>query len=193
MVKQLLNTFPNDVKVVFKHYPLSFHNNAKRAAIAAVAAQKQNKFWEYHDLLFANQRALDDASLRRYAQSLGLDLAAYDAAIRDAAVTGRVDAETKHALQAGVRGTPSFFVNGVNAPSWDFNTLKKLVETARSGGDVSKAAGEALAAIRSRQANAKKQRPQIDYNKVYDIDTAGAPSKGPAKASVVIVGFSDYQ
>ena len=127
MIKQLLNTFPNDVKIVFKHYPLSFHGNAKRAAIASVAAQRQNKFWEYHDLLFANQRALDDANLRRYAQSLGLDLAAYDAAILDAATIGFVDSETQHAKQAGVRGTPSFFVNGVNSPSWDFNTMKKLV------------------------------------------------------------------
>jgi len=192
VAKQLAGTFPEDVKVVFKHYPLSFHQNAKRSAVAAVAAQRQDKFWEMHDLLFANQRALDDASLRRYAQTLGLDMTAFDRTVNDPEVARFVDDEFRQGNLAGVRGTPSFFVQGVGAPSWDFQTLKKLVEAAKSGQDVGQAAGDIAADLRARQVRAQ-QRPQVDYSKAYDIDIAGAPAKGPADARVTIIEFSDYQ
>jgi len=193
VAKQLVSDYPNDVKLVFKHYPLSFHQNAKRSAVAAVAAQKQNKFWEMHDMLFANQRALDDESLRRYAQTLGLDMASYDKAVADPATDQFVSDEMRQGNVVGVRGTPSFFVNGVASPSWDLATMKKLVDAAKAGEDVGMAAGKITAELRARQVAAQKQRPQVDYSKVYDINIAGAPVKGPSNAPVTIVEFSDYQ
>jgi protein-disulfide isomerase len=194
VVHQLLRAFPVDVRVVFKHYALPGHRDAKPAAIAAVAAQRQNKFWEMHDALFRNQRALDATSMRRYAQSIGLDMDRYDKDIQDPEIARFVDQEAIEARRAGVRGTPTFFVDGVRSPSWSFNTLRNLVEVARTGGDVGAAAIQVLTQLRQRQAQApRRNRPRIDYNKVYEIDVAGSPVKGPADAPVTIISFGDYQ
>ena len=74
ILKQLLEAYPNDVKVVFKHNPLPFHPDAKLAAQATIAAHEQGKFWEMHDKLFANQRALNDENYVKWAQELELDV-----------------------------------------------------------------------------------------------------------------------
>lgn len=194
VLKQLLGLYPKDVRVVYKHYPLNFHPQAKPAAIASIAAQRQNKFWEMHDLLYQNQKALDPASLRRYAESLGLDMAAYDKAIADPEIARLVEKETMDAQKANVGGTPSFYVNGVASPAWDVNTMKRLIDVAVAGGDVSMEAGkirsEQMAAQQRARAN---QPPPPDPNKVHEIDTTGNPSKGAAGATVTIVEFSDYQ
>lgn len=145
-----------------------------------------------HDTLFRNQRALDAASLRRYAQSIGLDMDRYDRDVKDPEIARFVDQEAIEARRVGVRGTPTFFVDGVRSPSWGFNTLRKLVEVARTGGDVGAAAVEVLAQQRQAQAP-RPSRPRIDYNRVYEIDVAGSPIKGLADAPVTIISFGDYQ
>jgi len=182
----------SDVRLVFKHYALPNHPRGRPAAIAAVAAQRQDKFWEMHDLLFGNQGALDDASLRRYAQSIGLDMAAFEKDLADPSTGTFVDGEGLEARRAGVSGTPNVFVNGVKSPSWDSATLQKLIETVRSGGDLGKAAGVITAElIQRQQAQQRPQRPPD--NLVYAIDVTGSPFKGPADAPVIVVAFSDYQ
>ena len=194
MVKQLLEKYPNDLKVVFKHYPLNrIHPNARPAAIASLAALQQGKFWEMHEVLYKNQRALDAASLRGHAESIGLDMAAYDKAVADPESGRLVDEETKQAQALGVRGTPSFFVQGVQAPSWNVATMSTLIDTAKAGGDVGLAAGKVKAELLAQRAKAQPKRPAIDYNKVHEIDLGGSPSRGQANAPVVIVSFSDYQ
>ena len=75
-MKKILENFPNDVRVVFKHNALAFHKRAMPAAEATMAAHAQGKFWEMHDIVFANMRALGDADLEKYAQQAGLDMAA---------------------------------------------------------------------------------------------------------------------
>jgi protein-disulfide isomerase len=70
----VLEQYPEDVKMIFKNYPLAYHAFAKKAAIAAAAAQKQGKFWEYHDRLFKNYERLDDQKFREIARELNLDL-----------------------------------------------------------------------------------------------------------------------
>ncbi len=191
MIKQLLDAWPSDVKVVFKHYPLQFHQRARPAGLAAVAAEKQGKFWEMKEILYQNQRSLDDASLRTYAEQAGLDLAKYDKDIADPETARVVDKDVQDGNKAGVRGTPTFFVNGVQAPAWDFVTMKVLIDEAVRGGDVGVAAGRVRAERTARmQAN---RPPPPDPNKVHEIDVAGAPYRGPAGAKVTIVAFSDYQ
>ncbi|HET6373484.1 MAG TPA: thioredoxin domain-containing protein [Candidatus Polarisedimenticolia bacterium] len=190
-IKQILDTYPNDVKIFFKHYPLSFHQNARPSAIAAVVAQKQNKFWEMHDILFQNQGALDAASLRAYAEKVGLDMAAYDKGIADPDIAKIVDQEIQDAEKAGVRGTPTFYVNGVQSPNWNFQTMQKMIDSAKGGGDVALTAGQIQAEM---MAAAKARMPAPpDPNKVYDVDVAGGPVRGPQDAPVTIVLFSDYQ
>jgi len=98
--------------VVFKHFPLGFHDHAKLAAEASMAAHAQNKFWEYIDLLFRNQRQLERPSLEAYAQKLGLDMGRFNRALDEGLYKERVEEDMKVCQGAGVRGTPTIFVNG---------------------------------------------------------------------------------
>ncbi|HZH79632.1 MAG TPA: DsbA family protein, partial [Archangium sp.] len=96
----------------FRHFPLNFHAQAQKASEASLCAHEQGKFWEYHDKLFANQRALDRASLERYAQELGLDVAKFKAAMDSNKYDAQISADMAEATRVGVNGTPSFFING---------------------------------------------------------------------------------
>ena len=191
MLKKLVQDNP-DVRLVYKHYALPNHPRARPAAIAAVAAQRQNKFWEMHDLLYQNQRTLDDASLRNYARSIGLDMDRFERDMADPAVAKFVDDEGLEAQRAGVTGTPNTFVNGVKSPSWDGASMQKLIDAARRGDDVGMAAGQLVAELNDRRKASEQRQRQAD-DAVYPIDTAGSPFRGPADAAVTIVAFSDYQ
>ena len=92
--------------------PLSMHKNAMPAALAAMAAGEQGKFWEYHDKLFANQQKLGHDDLIRYAKELGLDVARFTKALDGAKFSPQIKADMAEAGQFGVTGTPAFFVNG---------------------------------------------------------------------------------
>ena len=111
-LEQLLRDYPNNVRILFRHNPLPFHNNAAPAAEAAVAAKKQGKFWEMHDKLFADQSDLERPALELHAVQLGLDLTAFRAALDTHAGKARVDEDLALGRQLGVRGTPNFFING---------------------------------------------------------------------------------
>ena len=87
---QIPEEWPGDVRVEFRNLPLKMHANAENAAVAAMAAHRQGKFWEMHDMLFANQQALDQASLEGYAQKLGLDMARWKKDVADPALRMRV-------------------------------------------------------------------------------------------------------
>lgn len=98
--------------IVFKHFPLSFHKQAQLAAEATLAAGAQGKFWEYHDVLFQNQRALDRPNLDKYAEQVGLDMAKFKEALDTGAFTQAVKDDFDLGRKSGVRGTPSIYVNG---------------------------------------------------------------------------------
>jgi protein-disulfide isomerase len=100
------------VKIVWKHLPLSIHKDAPGAHLASVAAQKQGKFWEFHDLLFANQKELNIDKYREHARALGLDLERFESDIQDLDNKKIVDADAAEAASLQVTGTPGFFVNG---------------------------------------------------------------------------------
>ncbi|HTO08956.1 MAG TPA: thioredoxin domain-containing protein [Myxococcota bacterium] len=113
-VLELLKKYPTQVRLVYRHMPLDgLHPRARAAAIAAVCAEQQGKFWEYHDLLFANQQALGDADLEKYATDLGLDAGKFKTCRQDPASETRVNVDAVAARQAGLTGTPAFFVNGI--------------------------------------------------------------------------------
>jgi protein-disulfide isomerase len=111
-VKQLENEYQGKLRVVFKNQPLPMHANAKLAAAAALAAHEQGKFWEFHDVLFDNQRALDRASLEKYARQVGLDVGRFRAALDSGKFDAQLSADMAEASRAGVTGTPTFFING---------------------------------------------------------------------------------
>ena len=112
-VIMLLGRFTNRVRVVFRHFPLEeAHPQALLAAEAAESAGEQGKFWEMHDLLFANQEHLEAKHLYSYAGRLGLDMARFTAELDDHVYLQRVREHQQGGRRSQVRGTPGFFVNG---------------------------------------------------------------------------------
>jgi protein-disulfide isomerase len=112
-VRMLLTRFASRVRLVFRHFPLEeAHPHALAAAEAAESAGEQGKFWEMHDLLFANQEHLTLRHLHGYAERLGLDLARFTAEMDDHVYLQRVREHQAGGRHSHVRGTPGFFVNG---------------------------------------------------------------------------------
>lgn len=101
------------VRYVLRDFPLSFHKDAKNAAMAAHCAAEQGKYWEMHDVLFANQKALGKDKLSEYAGGLELDVAAFDECMGSERYASKVDNSMKDGTKATVRGTPSFVVGKV--------------------------------------------------------------------------------
>lgn len=102
-----------DVRIVYKQFPLPFHNNANLAAQASLAAHAQGLFWEMHDMLYANQQRLGRQDLEGYAEELGLDMKRFRYALDSGMYEQTIKNETAEGQQFGVEGTPSWFVNGV--------------------------------------------------------------------------------
>jgi protein-disulfide isomerase len=136
LVASFLEAYPNDTRVVFKHFPLtSIHPQAMPAALAAAAAQKQGKFWEMHQLLFANQRNLGAAELTENARKIGLDVARFEADMKSPEVSAAVQEDVKLAQSVGVRGTPTIFVNGKLLQTRTLDGFKELAGPALQKGD----------------------------------------------------------
>ena len=113
VVKQLLEIYPNVLKVVFKDYPLPQHTQAYDASVAAHCAKEQNKFWPYHDLLFKNPQALGADDLKKYALDAGLDEKVFAECLGSGHTKVIVDAHKSEGEQLGVQGTPALFINGM--------------------------------------------------------------------------------
>lgn len=111
-VEQVMEQYAGKVRLVFRHFPLSFHPNAAKAAEASLCAEEQGKFWEMHKALFANQQKLGVEDLKAHAASVGLDAAKFAACLDGGAKKSIVDADMKAGQEAGVNGTPAFFING---------------------------------------------------------------------------------
>jgi Na+/H+ antiporter NhaA len=129
VVRELLRRFDGRLRFVFRHLPLTdVHANAALAAQAAEAAGAQGRYWEMHDLLFAHQDALDVAALRGHAQQLGLDVDAFEADLREGRHAARVAQDVNTAGEAGVAGTPTFFINEVrHRGAYDLDAMDTLV------------------------------------------------------------------
>jgi protein-disulfide isomerase len=100
------------VRIVWKNLPLSFHQNAMPAALAAMAAHDQGKYWEFHDKLFANQKNLTRDDFIKYAKELKLDVPKFTAALDSPKNKEKIQADAAEAAKLGVTGTPAFFING---------------------------------------------------------------------------------
>jgi protein-disulfide isomerase len=114
VVRRLRQELGDRLLFAFRNFPLSrIHPHAQAAAEAAEAATSQGRYWEMHDILFDNQRHLENENLRRYAQELGLDLNRFERELTQHAPARRVREDLKGGLKSGVRETPTFFVNGL--------------------------------------------------------------------------------
>ena len=124
----MLEKYPNDVKLVIKHFPLSSHDYARKAATAALAAGKQGKFWEIHEKLFASQNELNDAKVGAIAGEIGLDMEQFNKDLKDPAISSLIDRDIKNGLQANVPGTPSIFLNGRLLNQRSLQGLEQAIE-----------------------------------------------------------------
>jgi len=112
-IEQVLKEYPEKVKLIFKHNPLEFHKQALPAAKASLAAYKQGKFWEYHDLLFKNSSNMNEEMLIQFAKDLKLDLEKFNTDRKSPEIEEQIKAEQAEAEKHGLKGTPSFLVDGV--------------------------------------------------------------------------------
>jgi protein-disulfide isomerase len=112
-VSQVLTEYKDKVRLVFRDFPLPFHAQAEKAAEASHCANDQGKYWEMHGKLFANQNSLEVPALKGYARDLGLDQAKFEKCLDSGEKAKVVEANRKAGEEAGVSGTPAFFVNGV--------------------------------------------------------------------------------
>ena len=132
-VEEIRKAYGDKVRIVFKNFPLRLHQNAKLASEAALAAGAQGKFWEMQALLFQNQKNLVRPALSDYARQLGLDVAAFDAALDAHTYAAQVDKETAEGRSVGVTGTPSFVINGkLVRGAVSFESFKAEIDAALS-------------------------------------------------------------
>jgi protein-disulfide isomerase len=111
-VQAVLNTYKEKVRIVFRHYPLSFHLKAPKAAEATLCAGEQGKFWELHDALFESQE-IEVEALKLQAKRAGLDEARFDACLDSGKTAELVKRDMQEGQRVGVTGTPAFFINGL--------------------------------------------------------------------------------
>jgi protein-disulfide isomerase len=111
-VDEVVKKYGDKVRLVFRQFPLPFHEHAGKAAEAALCAGEQGKFWEMHDKLFANQRALEVEQLSGYAKDIGVDQAKFDECLKSGKMAATIKKDTEAGKAVGVTGTPAFFING---------------------------------------------------------------------------------
>jgi len=128
LFEQVLDKYPNSVKVVFKNYPLAFHKQALPAALAALAAAEQGKFWEYHDQLFLNQNSLSSETYLEIARNMGLDQEKFSLDIMRPSLRQKIERDVEDAKKAGVTGTPTIFVNGRRLKNRDLESISRLID-----------------------------------------------------------------
>jgi len=201
-----VDTYKDDVQIVFKHNPLPFHKDAKPAALASMAAHRQGKFWEMHDKLFQDTKNLKPETFEQYAKEIGLNLAKFKKDMADPALAKLIDQDQAQSRQFGARGTPAFFVNGRNIrgaqPFAAFKIkideeikkadalLKKGVARSKLYEELTKNGLTKVAAAPAQQApGARAAVPQTRFK----APVGKSPFKGAQHAKVTIVEWSDFQ
>ncbi|PIE64263.1 MAG: hypothetical protein CSA24_03140, partial [Deltaproteobacteria bacterium] len=211
-IAQIKKEYGDKVRFTFVHNALSFHKDAKPAAIAAVAAQNQGKFWEMHDKLFANQKALKPADLEKYATELGLDMARFKKDTKDPATAKFVDDNQAMAVALGATGTPAFFINGKNLRgAQPLPQFKAIIDAEIAEADKASKSGDEWIKARTKTNNDKLHgfyfegkappkapaRPKRPVDRtVYKVDvdvTKDAITGNSDKAVVTLVEFSEFQ
>ena len=124
----MFERYKKEVKIVFKNFPLRNHRFAGPAAIAALAANKQGKFWELHDQFYENYNQLNDQKIRELAQEVGLNMEEFDQDMKDPKLQAIVGRDFQEGVRAGVQGIPTIFVNGRLLRNRSFQGFQAAIE-----------------------------------------------------------------
>jgi protein-disulfide isomerase len=128
-VNQVLNTYGDRIHFVYRHYPLVIHPRARPAAEAAQCAAEQDKFWQFHDKLFGDQSRLTDDDFKNDAAQLGLDTAQFNGCVDSHKYTAEIDTDIQAGNEAGVSGTPAFYINGrMLSGAQPFEAFKRIID-----------------------------------------------------------------
>ncbi|WP_437531460.1 thioredoxin domain-containing protein [Sorangium sp. So ce726] len=197
---------PDRLRIVWKHFPLAFHKNARPAHLAAETVFRlggAEAFWKFHQLAFANQRSLTPESFEAWAAEAGVDQAAFHASFEEQRHAPKIDRDIEAGKTAGVTGTPATFVNGVLVsgarPIDDFRTL--VDEQLRAAEDLRRAGvpQERVYAALSEQNKARAPAPKPptppapEDTTVWKVPVDGSPIRGNPDAPVTLVMFSDFE
>ncbi len=195
IIEEIMAAYKGKVRVVFKHQPLPFHKDAGPAAQASMAAGEQGKFWEYYDLLWANQRALEREDLIGYAQKLGLDMGRFSAALDSGKFAKVIEEDQALADKVGANGTPTFFINGIrHVGAQPFAAFQAIIDAelkeAKAGGYAARVKANYKA---EEPRPAVQARPPSEDGAVYLVPVGKSPTLGSKDAIVTVVLFADYQ
>jgi protein-disulfide isomerase len=191
-LKQIQDTYKDDVRIVWRNEPLPFHPNALPAAKAAMAAARQGKFWQMHERMFAHQNELSEAKYEEWAREIGVDVARWKADKESPAIAEAIQKDNSYGQQVGANGTPSFFINGkLIAGALPFDSFKTIID-------------EQIA--KANELTKKGVRPEKLYETIVaenvkaagsapeaKVEVGSAPVLGPKNAPVTIVVWSDFQ
>ena len=128
LLEQVLEDNPENVKLVFKNFPLRNHKFARKSAAAALAAESKDKFWQFHDRLFRNYNRLNDEKIMDIARSLGFDQTEFQKQMNSSQIKSRIEQDIRDGRQAGVSSTPTVFVNGRRLRSRTIKGFQELVD-----------------------------------------------------------------
>jgi protein-disulfide isomerase len=131
LITTLLEAYPDDLKHVYKNFPLRFHKRAEPAARACVAAGLQGKFWEMEKVLYDNPKKLEDGDLAAHAKQIGLNVELFEKDFQSEKVKKIVQADLATARKAQVTGTPTLFLNGKRVKDRSPEMMKKTIEALR--------------------------------------------------------------
>lgn len=184
-MKKISETYPDKVRQIFKHHPLSNTpgKGSFRAHEAAVCAQEQGKFWEFQEKVFAAPSSLDDAGLQAIASQTGLNIPKYTECLKSGRAISVIQADLAEGSSRGIQGTPYFLVNEtVISGTRPFEKFQQIIEsylkTGKPPADMA--------------ANNQAPVPPAPPAKVEFNDLKGRPAIGPENAPVTLVEFSDY-
>ncbi len=202
-LKQIMDTYKDDVRLVWRNEPLPFHPNATPAAKAAMAAarQGQDKFWKMHDLMYAHQQDLSDAKYEEWAKEIGLNLAKWKTDKESPEIAAGINKDATYGQSVGADGTPAFFVNGkFISGAMPFESFKPVIDEQIKKADELLKKGiqqdqlyKTLMEENVKSAGAAPGAPAANNDAPVNVEVGAAPVLGSKTAQVTIVEFSDFQ
>jgi protein-disulfide isomerase len=124
----LLEKYPSGVKLVHKNFPIRSHKFAFKAAIAALAAGRQGKFWQFHDALYKNYNRLSDQKIDEIAKQLQLDETEFKEHRKNPEIAAQIRRDYEEGIRLGIRGVPTVFINGKKVRDRSLNSMGAAIE-----------------------------------------------------------------